>query len=162
MDRRIHRARDMLARGESIGKDGDNSKVAPSLTPPASPPPTPTAVTKPTPTQQPTAATPPASIDVTIDQLETMFTGGANGPDDIKRAEEKYRGAAVTFAGTVFEIQPDVSAIVLKGSGMTYAQCVFDGKMPKLKRGQRTTFKGVLSGYMMQVDVDHCSLVEKH
>jgi hypothetical protein len=142
-------------------KDVDNTKVAPPPAPPASPLPTVTAPAKPAPAPPPTPAPPPA-MNVTIDQLDTMFTGGASGPDDIKRAEEKYRGTAVTFSGSVFEIQPDVSGIVLKGSGLTYAQCVFDGQLPKLKKGQRVTFKGVLSGYMMQVDVDHCSVVKKH
>ena len=63
--------------------------------------------------------------------------------------------------GTFFESSTEVMTVTIKGSGTTFANCKFDGPLPKgLKKGKPLTLKGIVSGYFMQVNVDHCAVVE--
>ena len=137
--------------------DAPSVNAAPTTAPQAAAP-TPVPA-KPQPAPQP-AVPPPAAMNLTVDQLDTMFTGNASGPEDIKRAEAKYRGAEVTVRGTVYELSTEMNTITLKGKGTSYANCRFDGPLPAaMKKGKPATFNGVVAGFFLQVNVDHCSVV---
>jgi hypothetical protein len=124
------------------------------------PPQAPSTATPPKTAALPQPATaPPLPLDVTVDQLFTMLTGGVNGPEELKRREDLYRGKEVIMRGTVYESSAESKTITLKGSGMTYADCEFETLPKGFKKGKPATFKGVVSGFFMQVNVDHCSVV---
>jgi len=61
--------------------------------------------------------------------------------------------------GTVFLSSTEVNTVTLKGTGDTYATCQFDVFPSDLERGETVTFKGVVSGYIMEVNFEHCTVV---
>ena len=82
---------------------------------------------------------------------------------DEAASNKKYLGNVVQVNGTVSEVslsQQKKTVILLTGSGMSGVQCSLQEEVPGIKKGDRVTIKGFCTGYLTDVIIDRCILVQ--
>lgn len=98
------------------------------------------------------------SIEVTALQLFDEYD------DNEVSADIKYKGKQVSVSGTVEDIAKDIMGdiyVTLRGKDVfSSVQCFFDNEKvaANLKKGDRITLTGTVSGKMMNVIVRECEI----
>ena len=88
---------------------------------------------------------------------------------DEAKANHQYLGKTIQVQGTIAEIikQQDTLANVMLGDAgsMHKVSCLLDkqhiGLIKQYKAGQQITIKGICTGFLMDVELNRCVIVEK-
>ncbi len=82
---------------------------------------------------------------------------------DEPAANKKYLGNAVQVSGTVSEVsvnQQNKPVVVLSGSDMSGVQCTMQEEKAGIKKGDHISIKGFCSGFLADVILDRCIVVQ--
>ena len=85
------------------------------------------------------------------------------------KANHQYLGKTIQVQGTIAEIvkQQDTLANVMIGdeASMHKVSCLLDkqhiGLINQYKAGQQITIKGICTGFLMDIELNRCVIVEK-
>ena len=78
-------------------------------------------------------------------------------------ANKKYLGNAVQVSGTVSDVsvnQQNKPVIVFTGSDMSGVQCTLQEAAAGIKKGDSISIKGFCAGYLTDVIIDRCIVVQ--